>query len=437
MKTLTFKIGGIHPPQDKTAPADRIITVELPRKVAMPMQMHIGAPAKPIVAKGDHVERGQMIAEAGGKISAPVHASISGTVSAVGPVTLAQGRSVNAVHITATDQDHANDMARIQAKPNSKPWKEISRTDLLSAIANAGVVGLGGATFPTAVKLNAPSTPEYLIINACECEPRLTCDDATMRAYPGQIVEGTLIMMAASGAPKAIIGIENNKMEAFEKLVNASKGHPEIEVQLLKARYPQGCEKQLIYALLKREIPSGQLPISVGCVVQNVGTAYAVYQAVALGQPLIERVITIDGCGNYLVPVGMTLSELPVEGYVTVAEADVVAGGPMMGQSTVTMDAPVVKGLSGISVITPPLSFNPDPCIRCAACAEACPMGLEPFMISTLSRLGKIEEALANNLMDCIECGSCSYSCPSARPLVDFIRYGKGKARALAQAKKK
>ncbi len=430
MKTLTFKIGGIHPPQDKTAPADRIIAVELPMKVAIPLQMHIGAPARPVVAKGDHVMRGQLIAEAGGKISANVHASISGTVSAIGPVTLAQGRSSNAVTLTATQADHEADMASIKEGPKPADWRKLAPDQILAAISQGGVVGLGGATFPTAVKLAPPTPPEYLIINGCECEPRLTCDDALMRAHPKEILEGVEIMMAASKAPKAIIGIENNKMEAFSLISQACANHPGITVALLQAKYPQGCEKQLIYALLHREIPSGQLPISVGCIVQNVGTAYAAYQAVALGQPLIERVITIDKCGNYLVPIGMSLSEIPATGYQQAERADVVAGGPMMGQSTVTMDAPVVKGLSGISVINPPLGFNPDPCIRCAACADACPMGLEPFMISTLGRLGRLDEALAHDVMDCIECGSCSYSCPSARPLVDYIRLAKAKIRA-------
>lgn len=387
--------------------------------------MHIGAPAVPVVSKGDHVERGQLLAEPGGKISASVHASISGTVTAIGPVTIAQGRQINAVHISASDEDHQRDMELIAAPAKKYDWKLIPREKLLEAIGNAGVVGLGGATFPTAIKLNAPKKPEYLIIDGCECEPRLTCDDALMRAYPKQIVEGVEIMMASCGAKNAIIGIENNKMEAFEALTQACQFKASITVELLKARYPQGCEKQLIYALLKREIPSGQLPISVGCIVNNVGTAYAVYQAVALHQPLIERVLTIDGDGNFLAPIGMNISALPMDGFGDLEVADVVAGGPMMGQSVVTLDAPIVKGLSGISIVTPPLPFEPEPCVRCAACVEVCPMNLEPYLISTLGRLGRYEEAREHNVMDCIECGSCSYSCPSARPLVDYIRLAK------------
>lgn len=430
MKILSFKIGGIHPPQEKTAPADKIIDAGLPTSVRIPLRQHIGAEATPIVKPGQCVARGEKIAEAAGKISAPVHASISGTVKSIGPVRIAQGKYINAITIAASDEQHQADCEAKAAAASPIDYSALSPKEIDDKIADSGIVGLGGATFPTAVKLTPPpgTKAEMLIINACECEPCLTCDDALMRSHPCEIIEGIKIMMRAAGTPKAIIGIESNKPEAYKALKACIADNDSIELQLLKPRYPQGCEKQLIYALTGREMPSGSLPISVGAIVQNVATAYAAYQAIALGQPLIERVVTIAGCGNYLAPIGMTIADLPATALHTAREADVVAGGPMMGQSTVTLDAPVVKGLSGISVFSP-LPFAPEPCIRCGECAKACPMGLEPYAIATYGRLSRCDDAKSAGAMDCIECGSCSYSCPSARPVLDFIKLAKRQIR--------
>lgn len=452
MKFPTFKMGGIHPPQEKTAPADKIISVDLPLRVSLLLKQHGGAEAVPVVKKGDHVERGQKVAEAKGFISSPVHTPISGTVKEIAPVTTLQGRMAMAVVIEASAEDHQLDEAKRLIPSEVYDYSRLAPADIVGTVADAGVVGLGGATFPTAVKLSAPpgSKAQLLIINACECEPCLNCDDALMRAHPREIVKGIEIMMRAAGVDNAVIGIEDNKPQAYEAIkaaceefnmrkaaepqdkANTESNHlARITIRRLQSKYPQGCEKQLIYALTGCEVPSGSLPISVGAIVQNVGTAYAVYRAVALREPLTERVVTIAGIGNFMAHIGMRVCDLPVgEGCTVAQSADVIAGGPMMGLSCATLEAPVTKGLSGITVVShPEAGFNPEPCIRCGKCAYACPMGLEPYLISTYGRTGHSAEAKESGAMDCIECGSCSYSCPSRRPVLDFIRLAKANIR--------
>lgn len=441
MKKLTFKIGGIHPPQSKETPADTIIRPELPREVTILLKQHGGAEAVPIVAKGYHVDRGQKIAEASGFVSAPVHASISGTVKSIGPALTLEGRYAQAIAISASDEDHATDMETIgHAEP--RDIENISPEDIIGQIANCGVVGLGGATFPTAVKLSsAVGKANLLVLDGCECEPRLTCDDALMRKYPTEIVQGIKLMLKALRIDRAIIGIEDNKPDAIKALQCACASEEGIEVAVLKARYPQGGEKMLVYALTGKEIPSGGLPISVGCVVNNVGTALAVYRAVALGEPLIERVVTIEGLGNFLLPIGVSVAEV-INAYgldnskfsilnsqLPEGEVDIINGGPMMGRSISNLSGPITKGVSGI-VAVKPFSATVEPCIRCGACQRACPMGLQPFLLESYGRHGLIAEAKEAGALDCIECGSCSYSCPSARPILDFIRLCKFKIRS-------
>lgn len=431
MKALTFKKGGIHVPEHKFTPADKIIDVELPKKVSITLKQHIGLPSKPIVRRGDKVTREQKIAEAVGKVSAPIHASISGTVTDICKVQNTAGLYEEAIIITASDEDHDHDEAQRKASPNRHNWENMSAEEIIATIADAGVVGLGGATFPTAMKLSVPEgkKADLLIINAAECEPFLTCDDALMRSQPDEIIEGIRIMMKAANVSKAVIGMEDNKTEAFEAMQKAvQSSHSGITLQLLQTKYPQGGEKQLINAITGKEVPSGGIPISLGFIVVNVATAYAAYRAVALRIPLIEKVITVAGYGNYRVPIGMMLCQLPIDAHAQVMEeADVIIGGPMMGKSSPSLDAPVEKGTSGITII-PPLPFNPEPCIRCGECVRACPMGLQPYLISTLSRLGKTAEAVGEGARDCIECGSCNYSCPSGRPILDYIRIAKKKA---------
>lgn len=414
-------------PECKHTPADRIITVELPRQVSLPLKQHIGLPAIPVVKRGDTVVRGQMIARAAGQVSAPVHASISGTVTNICPVQNTAGYNVESIVIKASEEDHTRDEAERNAERNHADWHEMQPKEIISRIAEAGIVGLGGATFPTAVKVDVPKDAKVdtLIINAAECEPYLTCDDALMRLHPAEITEGIRILIKASGVDKAVVGIEDNKPEAIAAMSDAAAGDDNITVQQLKTKYPQGGEKQLINAITGKEVPSGNIPASVGVIVLNVATAFAVYKAVVQSVPLIEKVITIAGYGNYRVALGMLLSDMPIDTSASmVAEADVIIGGPMMGKSTPSLSAPIEKGTSGVTVV-PPLSFNPEPCIRCGECVRACPMGLQPYLISTLSRLGKTVEAVAEGARDCIECGSCNYSCPSGRPIIDYIRLAK------------
>lgn len=437
MKKLTFKIGGIHPPQSKETPAGVIIRPELPREVTILLKQHAGAEAVPVVAKGDHVVRGQKIAEASGFISAPVHASISGTVKSVGPALTLEGRYAQAVVISASDDDYVADMKAIDAE-EIRNTDNISPEDIIGQIANCGVVGLGGATFPAAVKLSsAGDKAKLLVIDGCECEPRLTCDDAVMRMHADEIVGGIKLMLKALRINRAVIGIEDNKPHAIKALSEACASEPGIEVVALKAKYPQGGEKMLVYAVTGREIPSGCLPISVGCVVNNVGTARAVYRAVALGEPLIERVVTIEGLGNFLLPIGISVGEV-IKAYdkdgrydfdAIDGEIDLINGGPMMGRSISNIYGPLTKGVSGIISVRH-VHANVEPCIRCGSCQQACPMGLQPFLLESYGRHGLIAEAKQAGALDCIECGSCSYSCPSARPILDYIRLCKFKIRA-------
>ncbi len=428
MRHLTFSKGGIHPPQNKITPADRIIPVELPRRIVLPISQHIGAPAQPVVKRGDKVSRGQMVAAAAGAVSAPVHTSISGSVKSIEPSRVATGQYVTSIIIEADDNDHAADMTVLAEEPTPARISGLTPAQIVEIVRNAGIVGMGGATFPSPVKLTPPAgcRAEILIINGAECEPYLTCDDALMRAHARDIIGGIGLLMRAAGVDKAVVGIEDNKPEAIAAMTDAARPNPAITVQPLKTRYPQGGEKQLVEAITGRQIPSGALPIQVGAIVHNVATANAVYRAAAFSEPLIQRVVTVAGVGNYLVPIGMAISGLPVPQHV--GAVDVVVGGPMMGRSAVTLDAPVTKGMSGV-VMLAPLAFDPQPCIRCGACVSACPMGLEPYLLASLSRFAKYEEAERSGVKDCMECGSCAYSCPSGRPIVDYIRLAKLKLR--------
>ena len=426
MRHLTFSKGGVHPPQNKFTPADRIIPIELPRRIVLPVSQHIGAPARPIVQRGSKVVRGQMVAEATGTVSAPVHTSISGTVRSIESCRVATGQYVPAIIIEADDNDHAADLEALAAQHIPEDISGLIAARIVEIVKEAGIVGMGGATFPSPVKLTPPAGchAEILIINGAECEPYLTCDDALMRAHSADIVKGIALLMRAAGVDHAVVGIEDNKPQAIATMTDAARSDRSITVQPLKTRYPQGGEKQLIETITGRQVPAGGLPIHVGAIVHNVATAYAVYRAAACSEPLIQRVVTVAGSGNYLVPIGMLISELPIP--LQQSNADVIIGGPMMGRSAVTLDAPVTKGVSGVVAIAP-LAFDPQPCIRCGACVEACPMGLEPYLLATLSRFAKYEEAAESGVKDCMECGSCSYSCPSGRPILDFIRLAKFK----------
>ncbi len=444
----TFRKGGVHPPESKLTASGKIIPVELPREVVITFAQHIGAPAKCELKKGDHVNRGDLIAAAGGFVSANVHASISGTVTKVDKYKTAFGLPVDTVTITATDEDHQHDMEAIASIKPLRSDEEIAALDskaLVSIIDAAGIVGLGGATFPTKVKLSPPpgSKAEVLIINAVECEPYLTNDHALMLEHSDEIIAGVQLLMKAAGVDRAIIGIEANKGNAIDLLTSKASSDSRIEVMGLKVKYPQGGEKQLIDATIGKEVPSDALPIATGAIVQNVATAYAVYEAVKFGKPLIDRVVTVTGAsvakpGNYLAAIGMNIKELiDVAGGVPADTGKIILGGPMMGKSVVQIDAPTVKGTSGILMLPEKDSVRRkvEPCIRCASCVSACPMGLEPYLISTLSRLGRWEEVEEAKVMNCIECGCCSFICPSTRPILDFIRLGKTTVGGIIRAR--
>lgn len=441
MKLHTFKIGGIHPAENKIAAGKPIENMPLPEEVVLPVSQHIGAPATPIVKKGDKVRRGDKVADAGGFVSAPIHTPISGTVTKIDVCRTPQGMPVQAIYIKSDEADRAADAeAMANREKAARTDAEIAALDgkaIIDIIKNAGIVGLGGATFPTHVKLSPPpgSKAEVVIINAAECEPCLSCDDMLMRENPAQIVKGVELLMKAAGVNRGVIAIENNKPEAIAALTEAAAGAAGIEVMPMKVKYPQGGEKQLIEAVIGKEVPSGALPIATGAIVQNVATAYAVYRAVVLGEPLMDRVLTLhDGetGRNLRVPFGTILATL-TEGR---EPEKIIIGGPMMGRTASTLNTPMIKGTSGILMDSRYAHRRPvENCIRCGRCSDACPMGLEPFLLATASRLKEWDMAEENKVANCIECGSCSYACPSSRPVADFVRLGKQKVMAAMRAR--
>lgn len=437
----TFSIGGIHPAAHKEASA-AIELLPLPMTATLLLSQHIGAPARPVVAKGEAVTRGQLVAENASYVSAGIHSPITGTVADISTVILPNGKPSQAIIIKAGDEQHAADTVAREAYWQSMVPGETDRTlsesldpaAIRSTIARAGIVGLGGATFPTNVKLDGrPGRhADIIIINGCECEPYLMCDDALMRKYPQRIAEGVELMLKATGVTRAVIAIEDNKPEAIAALRRATAGSGAIEVMPLRTRYPQGGEKQLVQAVTGRRIPSGELPLVVGVLVNNVATAFAVWQAVALTQPLIERVVTVTGDipasqrRNFMAAIGTPLSDFP---FTLPHEARVIVGAPMMGKTAVRLDAPVTKGTSGLTILHEKPRRAPQACMRCGKCVEVCPMGLEPYLLATYGRLHLWDEARQNLVADCLECGSCSYICPADRPLLDFIRLAKQRSR--------
>ena len=446
----TFHIGGVHPPENKITASSKIIDVELPREVVVVFAQHIGAPASCIVKKGDHVERGAIVGQATGFVSANVHAPISGTVTKVDKVKGANGMPCDTITIASSDDDHENDLKAIrEAKPirSSDEIKALSAKDIIDIIDNAGIVGLGGATFPTKVKLCPPPgmAADVVVINAVECEPYLTNDHALMLECPDGILAGVEMLMRAANVDRAIIGIEANKANAISLLRQriSELGMNGISVMELMVKYPQGGEKQLIDAVLGKEVPSGALPIATGAIVQNVATAYAVYEAVTYGKPLVDRVVTVTGPsverpGNYRATIGMPISELiALAGGVPTDTGKIILGGPMMGKTIVNIDAPTIKGVSGILMLPESMSVRRpvESCIRCAQCVSACPMGLEPYLLATLSRYSEWEDLEKEKVMNCVECGCCSFTCPSSRPLLDYIRLGKSTVGAAIRAR--
>lgn len=439
----TFRIGGVHPHDNKEFSSHKAITaVPLPKKAIIPLVQHIGAPAKPVVQKGDAVKVGQLLAEAGGFVSAPIHSPVSGKVAKIDTAVDAWGMKMQAIYIDVEGDEWLPEIDRTNI---IVPFSNLDSKEIIDKIKNAGIVGLGGACFPTHVKLMPPpgKKAEVLIVNGVECEPYLTCDHQLMLERGEQIMIGIELVMKALGINRAIIGIENNKPDAIAHMQKLAAEVPGVEVQPLKLRYPQGGEKQLIDACIGRQVPSGALPIEVGAVVDNVATLFAVYEAVQKNKPLISRVMTVTGKdvknpGNYEVRFGTPLADvLEMAGGVPESTGKIIGGGPMMGRAMQNIDMPCNKRMSGALILTEAESkrVDPSPCIRCAKCVSACPMGLEPYLLAKLSAAQNWEAMEKLNIMDCIDCGCCLFTCPSHRPLLDYIRLGKGKVGGIIRAR--
>ncbi len=452
----TFSIGGIHPNDSKIAKDCKIELVPMPSKVFISMAQHLGAPAAPIVKAGDQVKVGQVIAEPAGFISAYIHSSASGTVKSVGPRKDLAGNNVIHVEIDVEGDEWAEGIDLSDTLVTEIPEDNKA---VLEKIKMGGVVGLGGATFPTHVKLAPPpgKVAECLILNGAECEPYLTSDNRIMIERSREIVVGAAIMKQVLGGCRTVIGIEENKPEAIaamtaavSELQKSAKGYDGISVQVLKKKYPQGSEKQHIDSVMGRQVKSMGLPIDVGAVVQNVATALAVYEAVQKNIPCITNVLTVTGdClpmerqHNYKFRIGVPLSYIAEHaGGIPERAVKIVSGGPMMGKAISNLDATTVKGSSSLLYLTAEQTVRgvESACIRCGKCADACPMGLEPFLLQKYARRGMFDELEENAVQDCIECGCCLYSCPANIPLLDIIRIAKGDViriiRGRAAAKK-
>lgn len=450
MHNVTFKTGGIHPDDKKISSRCKIEVLPLPEEVYVSMAQHLGAPANPVVAVGDEVKVGQVIAEPAGFISAYVHSPVSGEVKSIGPMPDLAGNMVNHIEIKVKGDVWLDDIDLSTTLVTKIPE---DTAFILDRIKQCGVVGLGGATFPTHVKLAPPpgKKADCLIINGAECEPYLTSDNRIMIERSSEIIIGVAIMSKVLGSCPAVIAIEDNKNEAIMNMSSAlsslkrmTEDCNNIRIQVLQKKYPQGSEKQLIDAVMNRQVKSGGLPIDAGAVVQNVATALAVYEAVQKNKPLITNVLTVTGdCltvqHNYLFRIGTPLSFIAeYAGGVPAAAAKIISGGPMMGKAIANLDATTVKGSSSILYLTEEQTKRrPETaCIRCGRCSQACPMGLEPFYLFRLAKVGDYASLEENAVQDCIECGCCLYSCPAGVPLLDLIRPAKGNVLRIIKSRK-
>jgi electron transport complex protein RnfC len=439
----TFPLGGIHPPENKITAGNGIRQLPVPEQVSIPIYQHLGAPPKILVERGQEVLVGELLASGEGFISAGVHSSVSGKVFKIDGVTDISGYTRTAVVINV-EGDRWIDSIDRSGELNRKI--SMDSREIIETVLKMGIVGMGGATFPTHVKLTLPrgKKADTLLVNGAECEPYLTSDHALMMEKADEILCGASILMKALKVQKAIVGIEANKQDAIEHFRKRAGDYQGISIQDLKVKYPQGGEKQLIKAITGREVPSGGLPIDVGVVVFNVGTSFAVYEAVQKNKPLIDRVVTVSGKhlaspGNYRVRIGTPVSALiEAAGGLPENTGKVISGGPMMGKALNSLDVPIIKGTSGITLLPETESNRKEMlnCIRCTRCVTVCPMGLEPFLLMSLGERELFERMEMEKNMDCIECGSCSYTCPSNRPLLDYIRLGKSEINKLRRARK-
>ena len=458
MKLHTFKIGGIHPEENKITAEMPTQMAELPKQAIFPLSQHIGAPAKPVVQRGDKVKVGTLLAEAGGFVSAPIYSSVSGTVAKIDEEFDATDYRKPVIIVNVEGDEWEESIDRSDKLETLADHPELTPEEIVIRVQAAGVTGMGGAGFPTHVKLCPPPTAkaECIIVNAVECEPYITSDYRLMMEHPDEIIIGLELLMKAAKVERGYIGIEENKPEAIKLLTEKTANDSRIEVIPLAQKYPQGGEKQLVDAVIHRQVPAPPaIPVNVGAIVQNVGTTFAVYEAVMKRKPLIERYTTVTGKqikrpGNFLVRIGTPFSQL-IEACGGMPEGNnkVLAGGPMMGKAVISLNTPVCKGTNSITVISGDEAHRKkvQPCIRCAKCVSVCPMGLAPYLIATLSAFKEYERAESEDIVSCIACGSCQYTCPSGRPILDNILQGKAvvmgmireraaKAKAETEAKK-
>ncbi len=438
----TFPKGGIHPHENKITALKEIRKLPVPKLVNVPIAQHIGIPAEIVVERKEKVKIGQIIAKSGGFVSSNIHSPVAGTVTKIDKIIDSSGYKKQCIVIRTNTKDASN----FEEKEYTLKTKiELQPNEILKQITNCGIVGLGGATFPTHVKLNINEDKKIdcLIINGVECEPYLTADHRLMLEKAEEIIVGIKILMFALHLKKVVIGIENNKINAINNFKLLTKDDDTIQVASLQVKYPQGSEKQLIKSILKREVPKNGLPLDVGVIVHNVGTIFAIYEAIQYNKPLIERVVTVTGKrlenpSNFWVKIGTPIKDLIEEvGGFPEGTRKIINGGPMMGKAVKNIDIPVTKGTSGILVISEEESSRgkAENCIRCGECVFVCPMGLEPHLLMNLVEVGLHERASNEDIMTCIECGSCSYVCPSHRPLLDYIRFGKNIVKKLETSK--
>lgn len=437
MKLRTFSMGGVHPEENKITADKATVAAALPKQAIFPLGQHIGAPAKPVVQRGDKVKVGTLIAEAGGFVSAPIHSSVSGTVAKVDTAVDATGYRRPAIYINVEGDEWEESIDRSDKLEKLSDHPELTPEEIVNRIKEAGVTGMGGAGFPTFIKLCPPkdAKAECVILNGVECEPYITSDYRLMMEHADEILVGLDLLMKAAKVERGYIGIEDNKPEAIALFEEKTAADPRVEIVALEKKYPQGGEKQLVDAVTGRQVPAPPaIPVNVGAIVQNVGTAFAVYQAVMKNKPLFERYTTVTGKqvknpGNFLVRMGTPMREL-IEACGGMPEGDnkVLAGGPMMGKSVVSTDVTVCKGTNSITILTDADARRKpvQPCIRCGKCVSACPMGLEPYLLATLSAFKQWERLETEQVTSCISCGSCQFTCPSHRPILDNILQGKG-----------
>ncbi len=437
MKLKTFSMGGVHPEENKITAEVATVVAPLPQQAIFPLSQHIGAPAKPVVNRGDKVKVGTLIAEANGFVSAPIYSSVSGTVLKVDTAIDATGYRKPAIYINVEGDEWEESIDRSETLETLDKHPELTPEEIVNRIKVAGVTGMGGAGFPTFIKLCPPPTAkaECVILNGVECEPYITSDYRLMMEHADEILVGLDLLMKGAKVERGYIGIEDNKPEAIKLFEQKTANDPRVEIVALAKKYPQGGEKQLVDAVINRQVPAPPaIPVNVGAIVQNVGTAFAVYQAVMKHKPLFERYTTVTGKqlknpGNFLVRMGTPMRELiDLCGGMPEGDNKVLAGGPMMGKSVVSTDVTVCKGTNSITILTDADAHRKaaQPCIRCGKCVSACPMGLEPYLLATLSSFKEWERLEAEQVTSCISCGSCQFTCPSHRPILDNILQGKG-----------